>query len=168
MRVVIREELPADREAVRQVNRLAFAGDAEAQLVDRLREGGYTEVSLVAEVDGQIAGHILFSPLAIVGAEHSVSALALAPMAVLPEYQKQGIGSQLVRQGLDACRKRGHRSVIVLGHAEYYPRFGFDPALARPLESPYAGEHFMALELEPGALAGVAGRVEYAPPFNEL
>jgi putative acetyltransferase len=169
MAASLREEQPADRSAVYEVVRRAFGQDAEAQLVDRLRDGGYSRLSLVAETDdGQIVGHILYSELPIVGSAGTTPALALAPMAVLPEHQSQGIGSALIRRSLDICRERGHKIVLVLGHKDYYPRFGFSSQLALPLESPYASESFMALELTPGALAGVQGRVEYAPPFEEL
>lgn len=166
---MIRPETAADHEAIRQVNRLAFGQDAEARLVDTLREGGYVRLSLVAEKDGQVVGHILFSDLPIITEAGTVPALALAPLAVLPTFQRHGIGSALVRNGLDACREQGHRIVIVLGHPEFYPRFGFSHEATTKLESPYSGKSsFMALELAPGALAGVGGRVEYPPPFNEF
>jgi putative acetyltransferase len=167
MTPTIRPETPADREAIHQVNRLAFGQDAEAVLVDALRAGGYGRLSLVAEVDGEIVGHIFFSDLPILTEHGSVSALALAPMAVRPDYQRRGIGSALVRAGLEACRTAGHRIVVVLGHADFYPRFGFSAKLAEPLSSPFSGrESWMAVELVPGALAGVSGRVQYAPPFG--
>ena len=111
-------------------------------------------------------GHVLFSALPIVTERETVDSLALAPVAVLPEFQNRGVGSQLIRTGLDLCRRQGHRIVIVLGHPTYYPRFGFSAALAKPLESPYAGDSFMALELVDGALQGIQGRVEYPPPFG--
>ena len=134
-------------------------------LVDALRDGGYGRVSLVAEDPG-IVGHVLFSDLPIVTATGTVSALSLAPVAVVPAAQRRGIGSALIRRGLDLCRERGHRIVVVLGHAEYYPRFGFSADLARPLRSPFHGEHWMAMELTPGALTGLAGDVRYPPPFG--
>lgn len=97
----------------------------------------------------------------------TVDALSLAPMAVLPSHQRQGIGSRLVEAALEACREAGHRIVVVLGHPEFYPRFGFSAGLARPLESPFGGgEAWMALELVPGALGGVEGRVEFSLPFR--
>ncbi len=165
--MTIRPETAADHDAIRHVNRLAFAQDAEADLVDALRDGRYVRVSLVAEVDGQVVGHILFSDLPILTKDSTVTALALAPMAVLPEFQNQGIGSALVRRGLELCREQGHRIVVVLGHPQFYPRFGFSSQLAAHLDSPYSGrESFMALELVPGALDGVAGRVQYPPPFR--
>jgi putative acetyltransferase len=166
---IIRPETGADRDAVRLVNRRAFGQDAEADLVDALRDGGYVRLSLVAEEAGQVVGHILFSELPIITASGTVLALALAPMAVLPEHQNRGIGSALIRHALDKCRRQGHRIVIVLGHLAYYPRFGFAPKLAANLTSPYSGsDAFMALELTPGALDGVAGRVQYAPPFDAM
>jgi putative acetyltransferase len=165
--LIIRPESTADQEAIRHVNRLAFGQDEEARLVNALREGGFVRVSLVAEKAGHVVGHILFSDLPIITGAGTVPALALAPMAVLPELQRQGIGSALVQRGLEACRQQGHRVVVVLGHAHFYPRFGFSPKLAAHLESPFSGsDSFMAVELVPGALAGVAGRVQYPPPFG--
>jgi putative acetyltransferase len=164
----IRPEVPADHEAVRYVNRWAFGQDAEARLVDALREAGYVRLSLVAERADQIVGHILFSDLPIVTEQATLSALALAPLAVLPEFQNQGIGSALVRNGLEHCRVQGHQIVIVVGHPRFYPRFGFSTELAARLESPYSGEAFMAVELLSGAMKGVKGRVEYPPPFRDL
>jgi putative acetyltransferase len=167
--MLIRPETTADQEAIRHVNRLAFGQDAEARLVDALREGGYVRLSLVAEWDGQVVGHILFRDLPIITKAGTVPALALAPMAVLPEFQRQGIGSALVQRGLEVCREQGHRIVIVLGHPAYYPRFGFSVKLAESLSSPFGGgESWMTLELVPGALADVAGKVQYPPPFNDL
>lgn len=165
--LLVRPESAADHEAIRHVNRLAFGQDDEARLVDALREGGYVRVSLVAETAGRVVGHILFSDLPILTRDGTVPALALAPMAVLPDFQNQGIGSALVRSGLEACRNQGHKIVVVLGHPQFYPRFGFSPRLAAPLESPFSGQDsFMALELVPGALDGVSGKVRYAPPFE--
>ena len=167
MDVEIRPESDQDRQAVWNVNRAAFETEEEANLVDALRDGGYVEVSLVAEVDGEVVGHILFSRLPIVTNFGTVDALSLAPMAVMPSYQRRGIGSKLVAAGLETCREHGHRLVVVLGHPEFYPRFGFSAKLARPLESPFGGgEAWMAMELVPGTLAGVEGRVEYPPPFG--
>src|SRR5215204_5594172 len=132
--VTIRPETPADAAAVDDVNRLAFGGDAEAALVAALRAGGYARVSLVAEADEQVVGHVLFSRLPIeAGAGVVVEALALAPLAVRPSFQRRGIGTRLVGAGLRACAGQGHRIVVVLGHPEYYPRFGFSAALAGPL-----------------------------------
>lgn len=164
---MIRHETIEDHEAIRLVNRLAFGQEDEARLVDALRLGGYTRLSLVAEVDSVVVGHILFSDLPILTDSGIVSALALAPMAVLPAFQRQGIGSKLVETGLAVCREQGHRIVVVLGHSHFYPRFGFSAKLTEPLESPFSGsDSWMTLELVPGALANVRGRVQYAPPFG--
>jgi len=165
--IVIRPETEQDRQAVWNVNRAAFDSDTEADLVDALRDGGYVEVSLVAECDDEIVGHILFSRLPIITKVGTVQALSLAPMAVLPSHQRRGIGSKLVEEGLAACRQQGHKIVVVVGHPEFYPRFGFSAELARPLGSPFGGgEAWMAMELVPGALLGVVGRVKYPPPFG--
>jgi putative acetyltransferase len=167
MSLLIRPETTADLEAIRHVNRTAFGQDDEARLVDALRGGGYVRVSLVAEKVGQVVGHILFSDLPIVTQTETVRALAIAPMAVLPEFQKQGIGSALIRRGLEVCTEQGHRIVVVVGHPHFYQRFGFSPKMAARLDSPFSGQDFfMALELVPGVLDQVSGRVVYPPPFG--
>jgi predicted N-acetyltransferase YhbS len=166
MNIVVREERPEDLEAIREVNRQAFGREDEARLVDALRDGGYVRVSLVAEEVGRVVGHIRFSDLPIVTHVGTLHALALAPVAVLPEYQRQGIGSRLIREGLRACAEEGHRIVVVLGHPDYYPRFGFSAQRAGRLKAPFSGPAFMALELVPGALENVAGEVRYPPPFG--
>lgn len=166
MDVVVRTETPCDVETIRFVNNAAFGSSVEGILIDALRDGGFVRLSLIAEVERQIVGHILFSELCIETGAATILALALAPMSVLPEFQCRGIGSQLVRDGLATCRDQGHAIVLVVGHPDFYPRFGFSAELARALESPYAGPAFMAAELTPGALAGVSGRVIYAPPFQ--
>jgi putative acetyltransferase len=164
----IRRETAADREPIAHVHRLAFGQEAEARLVDALRDGGYLAMSLVAEDDGQVVGHIAFSMLRITTASGDVPALSLAPVAVLPARQREGIGSALIRAGLDAARAAGHRVVIVLGEPAYYRRFGFRAELAAPLRSAYACEAFQSLELSPDSLDGVEGDVVYPPPFAAL
>jgi putative acetyltransferase len=166
MDVDVRLETPRDLDAVRDVNRQAFAGDEEARLVDALRAGGYARLSLVAEQAGRVIGSILFSDLPVLSERGTIGALALAPLAVLPDCQRQGIGSLLMQEGLRACREQGHRIVVVLGHPDYYHRFGFSAGLAERLKSPFPGPAFMALELVPGALDGVSGEVRYPPPFG--
>jgi putative acetyltransferase len=168
--MLIRAETASDHAAIRMVNRRAFGQEGEARLVDALRAGGHVLVSLVAEIEGRVVGHILFSRLSIVTDPGNLAAASLAPMAVLPEFQRQGIGSRLVAEGLRRCAALGERIVVVLGHPDYYPRFGFTAGLAATLQCPYGepGPAWMALELTPGALAGVRGRVEYPPPFAEL
>ena len=164
----IRRERREDLEAIREVNRLAFGQDAEARLVDRLRADGLLVASLVAVEGHQTIGHILFSELPIETDSAVIRGAALAPMSVVPSRQREGIGSSLVREGLAECRSRGVAVVLVLGHLDFYPRFGFSVEKARCLRSKYAGPHFMALELVPGVLDGVVGTVTYPPAFSEV
>lgn len=168
--VFIRQEREADYAAVDAVNKAAFAQDSEARLVALLRKSAafIRELSLVAELEGKVVGHILFTRILIRdhgGHEHP--SLALAPMAVLPEVQQQGIGSQLVRSGLARARELGYPSVIVLGHAHYYPRFGFVPAAQWNIKAPFdvPAHVFMAIELAEDGLRGVSGTVEYPEAF---
>jgi putative acetyltransferase len=170
---VIRPETIADREAVYEVNLQAFGGrEAEPGLVEAIRasESFIPELSLVAMEDEQVVGHILFSRIHIETDRGPISALALAPMAVLPGRQNQGIGSELVRHGLEECKRIGFEIGIVLGHPNFYPRFGFSAELAKDLECPFgdAGRAWMALEMIPGALRGLRGRVVYPPPFESV
>ncbi|HSL45392.1 MAG TPA: N-acetyltransferase [Anaerolineales bacterium] len=167
----IRPETPTDIPAINSVNKQAFdSREAEPRLVDAIRksEGFIPELSLLAEENNQIIGHILFSRIHMQCENEQLPALALAPMAVLPEYQKQGIGSALVRRGLEECKHLGHAIIIVLGHPAYYPRFGFSSELAKLLECPFGdcGSAWMALELIPGALDGVRGKIIYPPAFD--
>ena len=155
-----------DRSAIRAVNAAAFGRNDEADLVDQLRAGEYALVSLVALFDGAIAGHILFSRMWIKAGSGLISAVALAPVAVAPEHQRKGVGGLLIERGLAILRDRGERIVIVVGHADYYPRFGFSREKAKLIESPFPPAAFMALELRDGALEGVAGSVVYPPPFG--
>ena len=168
--ITIRAETPEDFPAVRRVNELAFEGPAEAALVDALRPASDPQVSLVAVAGGQVVGHIFFSPVAVESGDSGPPAMGLAPMAVLPEYQRRGVGSRLVREGLEECRRLGCRAVFVLGHPEYYPRFGFVPAAPRGLRSEYdvPEEAFMVAELLPGALGGMRGLVKYRPEFGDV
>lgn len=167
----IRLERPEDREQVRRVNVEAFGQEAEADLVEHLCEGGGAALSLVALQDGQVVGHILFSPVNLEPREAPKAPFpriaGLAPMAVLPDLQRRGIGSSLIERGLEACREEGFDAVVVLGHPEYYPRFGFEPAARRGITSEYPvpDEVFMVLELRPGALEGWSGLVQYRPEF---
>jgi putative acetyltransferase len=164
--MIIREEDPRDLPAIRSINEVAFGRRDEADLVERLRAEGVVLASLVAEMQGRPAGHILFSRMWIDTIAGPVPAVALAPMAVLAEHQRQGIGQDLVRHGLDLLRSRGERIVIVLGHPDYYPRVGFSVEKARCLESPFPPEAFMAMELLPGALTCVQGKVRYPNAFG--
>jgi putative acetyltransferase len=169
--ITIRPETSADYPAVYKVNQLAFNGrDSEPGLVEAVRksDGYIPELSLVAEEDGQVVGHILFSRIVIETPDGTIPALSLAPMAVLPGHQNKGIGSALVRAGMEACKQLGHGVVIVLGHPNYYPRFGFSAALAEPLECPYGavGGAWMAAETIPGALKDIRGKVVYPAYFD--
>lgn len=165
-RIEIRSEAPGDEASINALNRLAFGGPGEWQIVARLRKAKLIALSLVAEENGRITGHILFSWLPVTLDGREVAAVALAPMAVHPDLQRQGIGSLLVREGLKRLPALGATAVIVLGHPDFYPRFGFSAPMAQKLASPFAGEAFMALELEPGALQGKNGKVTYPAAFG--
>jgi putative acetyltransferase len=155
-----------ERSAVHSVNQAAFGRMDEADLVDNLRAEGVVLASIVAELENRIVGHILFSRMSIETSGGSVPAVALAPMAVLPEHQRQGIGGRLIGYGLDRLRRQGEHIVIVVGHPDYYPRFGFSTEKARSLESPFPPEAFMAMELRPGPLDQIRGKVKYAAAFG--
>jgi putative acetyltransferase len=124
----------------------------------------------VAVLENKVVGHILFSPVVIETSTTDISILALAPMAVRPEFQNQGIGSELVRQGLEECHRLGSRMVVVLGHSSFYPRFGFEPARPKGVSAPFPvpDKSWMVIELEPGALSGVQGTVRYPPAFDDV
>lgn len=167
--IEIRREAEADYPEVFQVNLLAFGGDAESRLIEKLRARPH--ISLVAVDNGRVIGHIFFGGIFIESPDGSVSdTTGLAPMAVLPEYQNQGIGSMLVRAGLDACREEGHAAVFVLGHANYYPRFGFEVAAEKGFTCQFEvpDEHFMVLELTENALAGKRRKITYPAEFSEF
>jgi putative acetyltransferase len=164
----IREELPNDREAIAEVQKSAFGGDGEARLVNRLREEGLIVASIVAEAGDVVAGSAVFSRLPIRVGHRRIVAAALAPVAVLPDYQRAGLGSRMIASGIDLCREREIVGIIVLGDPGYYNRFGFSQAVVSRLESPYAGAHWMGLELSAGAFGGVVGVVEYPAAFDDL
>ena len=169
---LIRQEERRDERAIFEIHAHAFPSDGEARLVDALRAAGAATISRVAECGGQVVGHVLFSPVRVEGPGGSFEAQGLAPVAVAPERQRDGIGSALVRAGLAACRDAGHPIVFVLGHATYYPRFGFEPAAPRGLfysdrTRDYTPVFFVA-ELAPGALAGRTGIVHYRPELAGL
>lgn len=172
MKIVVRAERNSDYQEISMLNDLAFGQENEGLLIEALRKRKefIKELSLVAILEGQISGHILFTPVSISGNGKSTISLALAPMCVMPELQNFGIGSQLVEHGLKAAQSLGFRSVIVLGHKEYYPRFGFKPAsffeITCPFEVP--DECFMALELQDQALIGISGMVSYPIEFDRF
>ena len=167
--MLIRAEKENDRDAVYALNVSAFETPSEANLVDTLREQAQPVVSLVADDKGEIVGHITFSPVSLSG-HSNVKVMGLGPMAVTPEHQRKGIGSALVRAGLEQCRQLGFTAVVVLGHPEYYPRSGFSPSSRFGIDSEFKvpDEVFMAMELEPEALSGKAGRVKYHATFSNL
>ena len=162
--IEIREESPDDIAAIREVNRLAFGQGLEGQVVDALRANGGVVLSLVAVSDGKIVGHILYSP-AVVGAFRGA---ALGPMAVLPDYQRQGLGSQLVTTGNRRIGEAGHPFVIVLGHPQFYPRFGFTPASARSIRCQWdvPDDVFMVLILDSTKTEGMTGLAQYRSEFS--
>jgi putative acetyltransferase len=164
--VQIRAEIPADAPEIAAVTREAFGGAHEAEVIERLRVQGLAAVSLVAVEERTIVGHILFSELAVEVNDRPIRSVALAPMCVRSDRQRRGIGTALVRAGLDAVRVARYRAVIVLGHPAFYPRFGFSSALAAKLDCPFSGTAFMALELVPGALRGTRGKVTYPAAFG--
>jgi len=166
--MLIRPERPADIPHIRAVNLAAFGTSTEANLVDVLRGRADPFMSLVAEGGGVVVGHILFTPVALL--EHpQVRIMGLAPMAVLPSRQRKGVGSALVRDGLERCRLSGVQAVVVLGHAEYYPRFGFIPASRAGLRCDYdvPDDVFMVFELDGGSLQGRPGTIRYHPAFAD-
>jgi len=169
--IEIRDERPEDLQGIRQVVVAAGGGnpkDKAADLVELLRERDKALISLVAVSDETVVGHVMFSPATVAVAPKDVCAVALAPLMVLPEYQRQGIGSMLARKGLYECTKAGFDMAVVLGHPQYYPRFGFARASDYGLGNEYnADEAFMALELKDGVFETVRGTVQFAPEFRE-
>jgi putative acetyltransferase len=167
--LIIRPEAPGDEAAIRRVNELAFDGGGEAGLVDALRgtAAWVPGLSLVAEDGGEVAGHVLFSVVAL---DTGPELLSLGPMAMLPERQREGIGTRLVQRGVELARDTSHPLVVVLGHPAFYPRFGFEPARPLGIETPYPGipdEAWMALTL-PAHTDGLSGTVRYPPSWDAV
>jgi putative acetyltransferase len=167
--VQIRFENREDRAAIQAVNEAAFETSVEANLIAALREQAWPVVSLVADDGGTVVGHIMFSPVVLAGCPE-LKIMGLGPMAVAPEHQRNGIGSALVRAGLEQCRKLGFGAVVVLGHPEYYPRFGFMPAARFGIGCEYEvpEEAFMVIELQPGCLKDASGKVKYHAAFSGM
>ena len=165
--IEVRNESPRDYTAVRRINERAFEGPIGADIVDSLRGVAHPLISLVAVVEGQVVGHIFFSPVSIESGGSAYDAAGLGPMAALTEYQRQGIGSELVKQGLQECKRQGYTVVVVIGHPDYYPRFGFTEAVEKGLMCEYEvpDEAFMVTELTPGALHRRGGVVKFRPEF---
>lgn len=173
--VTIRKELPADYPLVFRIIEQAFltmpfADGDEALMVEEIRKNKeyIPELSLVAETEGRLIGHILFTPNKIISESSVFNSLTLAPVSVLPEFQNQGIGSKLIREGHRIAKTLGFTSCFVLGHADYYPRFGYHPAAKWGIPPPHGApsEAFMAVELVPGALTGVSGTMKFLPEFG--
>lgn len=167
--IKICEEQSQDIKAIREVNIRAFDQNQEADLVDKLRQNCDDLMSLVAIIQNQIVGHILFSLAKIESEDKTIRGMALAPMAVLPEYQRQGIGSELIRTGIARLKSKGCPFIIVLGHAEYYPRFGFKPASRYGIRSEWDApdDAFMILVLNESEIQDITGVARYQPEFAE-
>ncbi len=170
MDILIRKEEKKDFKEIYEVNRLAFGQDNEGKLINRIRDGinFIPDLSLVAVAGDKIVGHILFSKIKIIGSS-AFETLALAPMAVTPAFQRKGIGSELIKKGMSKAKELGFDSIIVVGHKEYYPRFGFEKASRWNIKCPFEvpDEAFMAVELTEIALEEKAGTVRYPDEFME-
>lgn len=178
MNIIIRQERIEDYAMTEKVVEAAFKGmemsdEKEHELVGRIRKNDsfIPELSLVAihEDTNEIVGHILLSKMKIVNQEHAVESLALAPVSVLPDHQKEGVGKRLMQEAINRAKELGYKSVLVMGHPEYYPKFGFKRASFWDIKAPFEvpDEAFMALELEQHALDNVSGVVEYPSVFFE-
>lgn len=165
--MIVRAALPADRAAIHAVHAAAFPTDAEARLVERIVADGDMIVSLVAETDAGIVGHVLFSRMNVCADGRDLDAVGLAPVAVRPQRQSTGIGTALVRRGLALLADQGVAIAFVLGDPAYYTRFGFAADVARPFDCAYAGPHLMAVWLG-DALAVTAGSARYAAAFGSI
>jgi len=165
----IREENPEDVRAIREVNLRAFGQTQEADIVDKLRSNCNDLLSLVAIMDNRVVGHILFSPATIESEKGMIQGMGLAPMAVLPEYQRQGIGSELIKSAIETLGRKRCPFVIVLGHSGYYPRFGFMPAPPYRIRSEWEvpDDAFMILMLNKSRMNGISGIARYRPEFTE-
>jgi putative acetyltransferase len=163
----IREERPDDVRAVRDLNRRAFGQDQESNIVDALRANGSALLSLVATLDDKVVGHIMYSPAVI---DDSIRGAALGPMAVLPEYQRQGIGTELIEAGNRKLKDAGCLFILVVGHADYYPRFGFRPAREHGIKCEWdvPDDVFMLLVLDEAKMAGVSGLAKYRHEFSTV
>lgn len=166
--IVVRREEAGDAGDIFNINLRAFGREDEGNLVNKLREEVYPYISLVADDAGKAVGHILFTP--VIAGDTVLKATGLGPMAVLPERQGGGIGSALIREGLRVCREEGMEAVFVLGHAEYYTKFGFEHASRRGIywKSGEYAPYFFVIELVKGTLEGVSGEVVFHPAFDDM
>lgn len=163
-----RKARPDDAVEIAQLLRAAFKGDGEARLVQMLEADGDVAASIVAEEDGRVVGHVLLSPMEAEADGKPIEAVALAPVAVLPERQGHGIGGALVRSAEAVAREQGKAAIFVLGEPEYYARFDYSVAAARPFASPYAGEYWQALVIDPALKATTSGKATHAQAFAAL
>ena len=170
MELLIRSETAVDAANVFAVEAAAFGRPAEAELVEKLQQAGVDTISLVALLDDALVGHVLFSPVTVKSDKGEFTAVALGPVAVSPDHQKEGIGSALCHKGIEACREAGYELAVVLGHPSYYPRFGFTSSAPYGLRCPFdvPAEVFMVLELIPGAMQNKQGTVFYHPLFADV
>ena len=170
--IIIRREIPDDIPEIHELNIEAFDGPGEARVVDQLRKSCDPFLSIVAEVNGQVVGHILFTPVRLVSDQGAtLLGMGLAPLAVNPEFQNQGIGSILCKAGLEEMQTSGTPFVVVLGHPKYYPRFGFEPAANFDLRCGYEGvpeEAFMIKIFQPQKLEGLSGVIYYRKEFDTV
>ncbi|QQE12692.1 N-acetyltransferase [Planctomycetota bacterium] len=166
----IRAEKPIDQQAIFELNVAAFPGQGEARLIDQLRDHAKLSLSLVAEHASKVVGHIAFSPVTIETNGQTIAhGIGLAPIAVDPDLQKQGIGSALILEGIRQCREKGVSFIVVLGDPAYYSRFGFMPASNYKLEDEYSGgDAFQIYMINPASLPSVGGIVKYVSEFNGL
>lgn len=167
--IKIRPEKPEDIAAIFDLHTKAFAGDAEARLVDLLRLHNKAVVSLIAEFNDKVVGHVLFSPVELIANGNIQYGLGLAPVSVLPEHQGQGIGKDLITKGLDIIREQNHPFIVVLGNPNYYSRFGFTKASDSNVKNEYdADDSFMIMEIQAGGIPKTGGLARYAPEFSEI
>lgn len=167
--IAIRSENSSDAPAIGRILESAFPTPAEARLVEALRAHGNLLVSLVAEVNGEIVGHVAFSPVTIGGGSSVSRGAGLAPVAVAETWRRRGIAGQLIRAGLEACRALAIPFVVVLGEPAYYARFGFERAADRGIANEYGADHeFRVIELISGSLPAAGGLARYGPEFAAL
>ncbi|MGB7539892.1 MAG: N-acetyltransferase [Anaerolineales bacterium] len=169
MPIQIRKERPGDEKSVFEVNSCAFGRDAEPKVVDQLRINCPEGISLVAEVDRKIVGHILFTPAWIETEQKTVHGMGLAPLAVAPECQRMGVGTALIQAGIEELRAADTPFIVVLGHPGYYPKFGFEKGSKYGFRSAYdevPDEAFMLLVFQPEAIQGIRGTIKIRPEFT--
>lgn len=172
MKIIIEAETEGDYEQITSLHTVAFNGDGEARLVEKLRKTPIfiPELSLVAKYRNMIIGHILFYPIKINTHRKKCNSLALAPISVIPSFQNRKVGSRLIKEGLEKAKKLGFKSVIVVGHSEYYPRFGFERASKYGISAPFdvPDTALLAIELQKDGLKNCDGTIEYPSEYNEV